>query len=239
MPIHSHCQPVCCRSANVPQDSCEAVSCLCNRALHHSLLKKLSIPKAHRDRNASTAAYASKKKLLCSYQISAYMGWAEAAVTKPADCVCSHCKSLLIIQALSISMPGKMQYWKQNIDSHVAVPLKDRLYQNVTLYLPGQNCSFTYETRLFSGTDRILIVLARETRDKQDWDTLRTALAVRVGFPLNFYRIKENSLCCAINRAIALELSCAGLDAQHTFKGTVEDLIWPLIHAKMTQRLLN
>lgn len=82
------------------------------------------------------------------------------------------------------------------------------------------------ETLLFSGTDGILKMLAMETRAKQDWDTLRTALAIRVGSLLSFYRTKEAEfpLLCRQQSTCWSSGSCVWLGAQYTFKGTVEDL---------------
>lgn len=141
-----HCQPAWSRSANIAGDSCEAAIFPCNRGKRCSLLVKLPVLKAARDINASAAARASKSKLLCSPQLSASPGRAEAAVTKPASFECGqgYCKEQVgASQALTISRPWKMQYWKQLIDSHAAVLLKNKLCKNDTLWLPGLSCCLT------------------------------------------------------------------------------------------------
>lgn len=83
----------------------------------------LSVLNPPRDVNASAAAHASKSKLLCSHQISASLGRAEAAVTKPASfkCVAAIARSLLIGTDYFQTMENAI------LDSHAVVLLKDKL----------------------------------------------------------------------------------------------------------------
>lgn len=140
------CQPAWSRSADIPWDSCEAAISPCMQYKCCSLLVKLPVLKAARDRNASAAAHASKSKVLCSAQLSESLGRAEAAVTKPvsSECVQGYCKEQVSAsQALTISSPWKMQYWKQLVDSYAAALPKNRLCKNDTLWLPGLSCFLT------------------------------------------------------------------------------------------------
>lgn len=88
------CQPARSMSANIPWDSCAAAISLCTRGKRCSLLGKLPVLKAARDRNASAAAL-MPVRVNCFAPPSSQHPWeAEAAVTKPAsfECVRGYCK---------------------------------------------------------------------------------------------------------------------------------------------------
>lgn len=91
-------------------------------------------------------------------------------------------------------------------------------------------CCLTSWTGPFSDTIRKM--LAKETKAKQHRDTPRTALALRVAFPLPFYRTKGAEARfplqhCQQTHAVVQAVVHVCLDVQLMVKSTGEDLIWP------------
>lgn len=165
----------------------------------------MSVLKSPRDVNASAVAHASKSKLLCSHQISASIGRAEVAVTKPASFkwVCSYCKEPPHRHWL-FPDHGKGSTENKHIGSHAAVLLKEKLCKNVTLWLPGQSCCFNI---LRLDCIQVLTELGKCLLQKpklNNTETLRTSLAKTLVFALSteLREQKQDSLCYIINRPL-------------------------------------